>query len=81
MLQIYQLTKRSGKNNYNICNHLACVRINLYLGVRNFKRIFLCYDIRSYNWDIFFHFVASPILKFLKVNSKTLEKEEEKIVP
>ena len=26
-------------------------------------------------------FVASPILKFLKVNYKTLEKEEEKIVP
>ena len=26
-------------------------------------------------------FVASPILKFLKVSYKTLEKEEEKIVP
>ena len=26
-------------------------------------------------------FVASPILKFFKVSSKTLEKEEEKIVP
>ena len=26
-------------------------------------------------------FVASPILKFFKVNYKTLEKEEEKIVP
>ena len=26
-------------------------------------------------------FVASPILKFLRVSSKTLEKEEEKILP
>ena len=26
-------------------------------------------------------FVASPILKFLKVTYKTLEKDEEKIVP
>ena len=26
-------------------------------------------------------FVASPILKYLKVNSKTMEKTEEKIVP
>ena len=26
-------------------------------------------------------FVASPILKFLKVSYKTLEKEEEKILP
>ena len=26
-------------------------------------------------------FVASPILKYLKVSSKTLEKKEEKIVP
>ena len=26
-------------------------------------------------------FVASPILKFFKVSYKTLEKEEEKIVP
>ena len=26
-------------------------------------------------------FVAAPVLKFFKVNSKTLEKEEERIVP
>ena len=60
---------------------LLALIFNIYFRRRNFKRFFFCNDFRCFIGTYSSIFVASPILKFFKVSYKTLEKEEEKIVP
>ena len=55
--------------------------IHLYIRGRNITRFFICNDFRGNNRNLLIHFCCCSNTKVFKVNSKTLEKEEEKILP